>query len=238
MARPAACRLCGRGFERRERHGRRVYCEQCTARADKAIAGKLHVKCKECGKALATTSHRVRYCSKACSAEYARHYNREYQRKALADPAKRAIILARVRASAAARAARKRGGRPLQRQAPMRVDPDAEPSTCRLCGRSFAQYGNTNRHAYCRQCTARANKAITEKLHVKCKECGKEFTTTNRSARYCSDECRTDGTRRSRRECRLRRMADPEKRATAAAYARAQSAARKVEKQGDAGRAA
>ena len=84
MSTRTACKLCGRSFERRERDGRRVYCEQCTAKADKAIAGKLHVKCKECGKALATTSHRVRYCSKACSAEYARRYNREYQRRALA----------------------------------------------------------------------------------------------------------------------------------------------------------
>ena len=225
MAGPTACRTCGRGLER---HGgrSRVFCKECAAKADREIARKPRVKCKECGKKFAAASRIVRYCSRGCRAEFARRYNREYQRKLLADPEKRAIILARTRASAAARRARKRGGRPPQRQPPMRVDPNAEPSVCRLCGRGFAQYGRTNRHVYCRQCTARADREIAKKLRVKCKECGKAFTTTKRSVRYCSDECSAEGVRRSRRRSNARRLADPERHAARAAYMRARSAAR------------
>ena len=227
MSNSAACKVCGRSFEQpRERGGRRFFCERCRAKADAEIARELRVKCKECGKAFTTTSRHAKYCSRECSAEPRRRYAREYQRRAMADPEKRAIIMARVRASAAASAARKRGGGPPQKPPAPRADPNAEPSVCRLCGRAFEQYGYAHCHVYCKECTARADKAIARKMRVKCGECGKAFTTTSRAVRYCSDECSADAKRRSTRESGRRRMADPKRRAANAAYMRAWYAAR------------
>ena len=224
MAGPVSCRQCGTSFEPYGGHYR-VYCKVCTAKADSAIATSLHIKCKECGKKFAAASRSVRYCSDECRTRSVRRCGRDYQRRARADPEKRAIILARVRASAAARAARKRGGRPPQPQPPMRADPNAEPTVCRLCGRTFAQYGNTNRHVYCKRCTSKADRAVAKRPHASCKECGKALATANRCVRYCSDECRADGVRRVRRESSRRRMADPERRAINAAHVRAWHAA-------------
>ena len=232
MAGPTPCRQCGRSFEPYGGHYR-VYCKDCTAKADSAIVMEPRAKCKECGKALATTSRSVRYCSDECRTESVRRGSRDYQRRAMADPERRAIILARVRASAAASAARKRGGRPPQRRQrpPVRTDTSAEPSTCRLCGRTFATYGRAN-HAYCKRCTAKADRAIAKRPHTDCKECGKALAATSHSVRYCSDACRADGARRIRRESTQRRMADPEKRAINAAYMRAWHAARAGRKSG------
>ena len=223
-----ACRLCGRRFAQYGRARHRAYCKRCTARADREIARALRVKCKECGKKFAAPNRTVRYCSDECRAEGLRRYNREYQRMSLADPEKRAAAAARTRASEAARAARERGGRPPppQRQAPPRASPNAEPSTCLLCGRRFAQYGRSSRHGYCRRCTAKADREIARTLNVNCNACGKKFSTNSRAVRYCSDECRAEGLRRSRRGSRRRAEADPEKRALAAARRRARNAAR------------
>ncbi len=63
-------------------------------------------------------------------------------------------------------------------------------------------------------------------LRVDCRECGKEFSTTNRIVRYCSDACRAAGKARGKRESNRERMADPEKRDLAAARIRAGKAAR------------
>ena len=231
------CSLCGRTFES---HGSasRVYCKQCIARADRAIAAKMHADCKECGKRFVMARRNSRYCSMECRTRVQQRYNREYQRKAMADPERRAIILARTRASAAASAARKGGGstgKP-RKQAHPRASHSAEPSVCGLCGRDFLPY-NRARHAYCKRCAAKADREIVRKMRVKCKECGKSFSTTNHNVRYCSKACSAAGKRRSRRESRHRRMADPEKRAAESAYVRAWYAARKP-KQGDAGRSA
>ena len=182
--------------------------------------------CKACGKRFSAPRRSARYCSDGCRADGARRRNREHQRKYLADPEKRALTAARNRAIAAARAARKRGGRPPQRQAPPRADPDAEPSVCRLCGRTFAQYGRSNRHAYCRRCTARADRDVGRTLRAKCAGCGGRFSTTSLAVRYCSDECRADGALRSQRKSDLRFKADPGKRALAEAQKRALRASR------------
>ena len=190
--------------------------------------------CKVCGKAFATKLRSAKYCSDACRAEATRRYNRECMRRYLADPEKRAIILARTRAAAAARRARERGGHPPKaRRSAGRAAPAAAPKsdTCRLCGRSFAQYGGAS-HAYCKRCTAKADRAIAKALRVDCKTCGKAFSTTNRSVRYCSDACRAEGQRRGKRELNRKRMADPERRAIARAHMRAWSAARRGGKAG------
>ena len=230
MAGPTACRQCGRSFEPYGGHYR-VYCKKCTARADKAIVLAPPVKCRECGKKF-TASHRSsRYCSDACRAEGARRYNREYMRRYIADPEKRAIARAHTRASAAARKARKRGGRPTQRQAPLRVDPSAAPSVCRLCGRTFAQYGRGG-HADCKRCAARVDRKISRPPNTKCKECGKKLNAASRRVRYCSKACSAEGLRRSCRESARRAKADPEKRALAAARGRAWSAFYKRERTG------
>ena len=62
-------------------------------------------------------------------------------------------------------------------------------------------------------------------MTVSCKECGREFATSNRAARYCSRECGDAGWNRSNRESVRRRMDDPEKHVLAAARMRAWSSA-------------
>ena len=164
-----------------------------------------------------------------------RRYNREYMRRYVADPEKRAICAARTRASAAARRARAREdkegrgqGRPRQAGPGAASRPRAAPSgtgVCALCGRAFAQYGRTA-HSYCKRCTAKADREIARVLRVDCRECGKGFSTTNRIVRYCSDACRAAGKRRGKRKSDRERMADPKKRALAAARIGARKAAR------------
>ena len=61
----------------------------------------MHPKCKACGKAFHTKTRSIRYCSEACRTEARRRLNLEYNRRYMADPAKRAIMLARTRAAAA-----------------------------------------------------------------------------------------------------------------------------------------
>ena len=103
----------------------------------------------------------------------------------------------------------------------------AGATTCGLCGKSFEPYGGTGR-AYCRRCTARADKKVAGAIDAKCKECGGKFSTRNRRVRYCSDRCRIDGTRRLKREQGRRYRADPEKRAINRARERAWTASRRA----------
>ena len=230
MPGPAACLLCGRIFERHGRGGLRAYCKRCTARADREIAVRPVVQCGECGSEFSAPRRSFRYCSDACRTEAARRRNLEHQRKYMADPEKRAITAARARAKAA-RAARKGGGGPQRRAASPRAGPNAEPSVCRLCGRTFAQHGRGWR-AYCKGCTAKFDREAGRTLRAKCKECGKAFSTARRSVRYCSDGCSAEGLRRSYRESKRRIKADPERRALAAAQGRAWSAAHRGRKAG------
>ena len=195
------------------------------------IGRVLRPNCKECGKRFATTSRVVRYCSDRCRAEGRRHSRREYMRMYRADPQKLAMVLARGRAAAAAKAASKRGGRPPQPRPPMRVDPNAAPSTCRLCGRTFEQYGRGG-HAYCKGCTAKADREIAATQHIKCRACGKAFTTASRVVRYCSKACSAEGVLRTQRTSQRKIKADPEKRAIVAARKRVQNAARRARKSG------
>ena len=228
----AACNLCGRTFAPHGRGGARTFCRRCTARADREAGRPLRMDCKACGKGFSASRRTDRYCSDACRAEGARRRSREGQRRYVADPEKRAINAARNRVASAARAARARGGRPPRRQAMWRADPNAEPSTCRLCGRAFAQYGGSNRHAYCKRCTAKADREIARTLREKCRACGKRFSTTSRNVYYCSDECRAEGARRSRHRRNLRLKAEPEKRALVEAQRRASGASRRAGKGG------
>ena len=223
MAGPRSCRQCGTIFEPYGGHYH-VYCKECAARADKAIAQTPAAVCRECGNKFSAPTRSFHFCSDACRADGLRRYNREYRRRYLTDPEKRAMAMARNRAAGAARRARKRGGGPPQRQALPRVDPNAEPSTCRLCGRTFAQYGR-GIHAYCKRCTAKADREIARTVHAKCRECGKRFAASSRNTRYCSDECRAEGGRRYGREFRHRAEADPERGAIGAARRRAWGAA-------------
>ena len=220
----ATCKLCGTGFAPYSR-GVHAYCKRCTTRADREAERALHVDCKECGKRFDAPSRRVRYCSDACRVDGTRRRNRVHQRRYMADPEKRAVAIARARAYSAASASRRRGGRPPQPQAPSRADPNAEPSVCRLCGRAFAQYGR-GIHAYCKRCTAKADREAGRTLRMKCSVCGSKFSTAARSAKYCSDECRADAKLRGYLERYRRFKADPKRRAMAAARERARHAAR------------
>ena len=101
----------------------------------------------------------------------------------------------------------------------------AQTADCRLCGRSFVRCG---RHAHCKRCAAKADRAIARDLRADCKECDKPFSTDRRSVRYCSDACRADARRRSSREHGRRRLMDPRKRAVATARVRAIMAGRRA----------
>ena len=241
MDRTAACRLCGKSFESRGK-GRSHYCRQCTARTDRAVAREKNTECKECGKRFSKTTRFRAYCSDKCRIEGGRRRIREYMRGYMADPEKRAMCLARIRVSAAKRKAREgAGGRPAtggrRKGGTAAARPPSRPlnakrGTCRLCGRSFAPYGNAKR-IHCKQCVARFDREISKMLSVKCKECGREFSTKSRNARYCSDKCSADGSRRSTRESARSRAADPERRAIRAARGRASNVAYRAKKKAE-----
>ena len=240
MARTSTCRLCGKSFEPHGR-GMRYYCKPCTAKADRAASKETATKCKECGKRFSISSRFHVYCSDGCRIEGGRRRIREYMRRYLADPEKRAMYLARARAGAASRTAgagrrpagsggRRNGGRAAAR--PPSRPLNMERSTCRLCGRSFVPYGSAAR-AHCKQCAARFDREVSRALRAKCKECGKEFSAKSRNFRYCSDKCRADGHRRGAREYVRRRTADPEQRAIMSARGRAQNVAYRARKKAE-----
>ena len=237
MAGTSTCRLCSRIFEQHGK-GRRNYCKPCTAKTDRAAARENVTKCKECGKRFSKSTRFRAYCSDGCRIEGGRRRMREYMRRYLVDPEKRAMSLARTRASAASRRARegkrpagsggrRKGGRAAGRPPPRPLN--AKRSTCRLCGRSFVPYGGAMR-AHCMQCAARFDREVSRAVTAKCKVCGKNFSTKRRNARYCSDKCRADGVRRGDLEYIHRRTVDPEWRAIRAARTRAQSAAFRARK--------
>lgn len=231
MAEPITCKLCGRDFAPYSR-SYHVYCRRCRAKSDRRLGRTMIVKCRVCGGGFSTAHPLACYCSDKCRAEARRRADREYHRRYSSDPKKRALVLARGRATAAAHADRERGGRrrPAGRAAG-RLSRNQEASTavCEMCGRSFAQYGGTIR-VHCRRCTAKADRDIGRVLRANCKECGRAFSATSRTIRYCSKACSSEGSRRSRTASRRRTMADPERRAVAAARTRAWNAAQRGRK--------
>ena len=229
MAERGTCRLCGSALEQYGRAGRHSCCRQCTAKAGGDAGRTVRTECKECGRAFAAATLRARYCSDECRIEGRRRRVRECIRRYLADPGKRAIMMAQRRARAASRRAEKereaRGNEQRQpRPRPRRTAGRAaarKSSVCRLCGCAFEQYGRTGRHSYCRQCTARADREVARTLRVECGICGKEFSSVHRAVRYCSTACSAEARRRGAREGARRRVADQRRRAAAAAPASA-----------------
>ena len=235
MAGPFVCQTCGRSFVPYSR-GRHVYCKRCRDKADRSVGRTIHAQCKECGKAFTAASRIQLFCSGECRLEGKRRRAREYRRREMADPRNRAMAAARTRASIARRrdGARAGGGGERQRRRPAgsgggRTSNGVPPRsiTCTLCGRSFARSGR-GYHAHCNQCRAKADRLIAKVRSAKCGVCGRVFAAASRLARYCSDECRTEAARSANREMYSRRMADPEKRAKAAARIRALMAAKKA----------
>ena len=237
MPEPSVCRLCGDSFEQRGR-ARRTYCKRCSTRADKAIAKRPLVECGECGNKFAG-SGRARYCSPACRVDGRRRSDREYMRRYLADPQRRAVFVAQQRARVASRRAKEgRGGEGRRKprrtrqqagraagRAPRAAAP-VQSAECRLCGGSFATYGGTY-HAHCKRCAAKADRIVARVRRVKCGMCGKAFATTHSTAKYCSDACRAEAIRRSRKRSRRRLKADPERHAMELARTRAWVASKK-----------
>ena len=247
MVETAACRICGRDIVLGGRGRRPVFCKRCKAKADGEIGRVLRVDCKECGKPFSTKTRTVRYCSDACRAGGRRRAGAESQRKRMADPKKHALRLASARACSAARMARERGGRsprpaspaasaasPAGRGAggPRRSAKAGKLNACALCGRNFAPHRRGHRSIHCKQCSAKADRELCMVTAVNCKECGREFSTSDRNARYCSKACKADGRRRVARESARRRRSDPEIHAVSAAHTRAWKAARNGGKKG------
>lgn len=148
----------------------------------------------------------------------------------MSDPEKRAMSLARTRVSSAARRARAQGKkRPRAgRRAAARIPRGAkgpEPSSCRLCGRSFGQRGPSRSH-YGR-CRDRIDRKIGTVLAVSCMECGKGFSTKSGIAKYCSEACRIAARRSRCRGISRRSMVGPEEYARMLARQRAWHAANK-----------
>ena len=117
----AKCRECGKKFATPSRVVR--YCSDPCRKKGYArhhattllpLRPKVRtVKCRVCGAAFATNRGPGQpqvYCSAACRVEGGRAKKRNYMRRYLEDPEKRAIHAARLRASAAKRKAGKKGG--------------------------------------------------------------------------------------------------------------------------------
>ena len=247
MPETITCRLCGRGFAPCGcgccRH---AYCKRCTAKADRTVAKEAakapHASCKECGRAFSPRNSRALLCSDACRRVANRRYWREYKRRKLTDPQYRAVANARVRAQYARRrdaegkeSERRQGGRPRRGAAGRgagRASNGAPPraAVCRLCNGSF-EYSAPARRVYCDRCTAKADKEVARTAvkarRVRCKVCGKAFSTRLPHVEICSDACRLEASRRQNREYKRRKLADPQYRAVANARARASRAARR-----------
>ena len=231
MARPIARRLSGQGLAQ---HGGASHTrhKEYAAKSGGKAGGTLSIDCKECGREFSTNTRASRYCSDDCRLDGRRRRVRESTRRYMADPEKHAIALARSRANDARR--RKQAGMGKRRlhaghgagaAAATTAAAPSKQATCRLCGRSFAKYGGT-RHAYCKECTARADRKVGRVMRVQCAQCGKEFSTTHSRVRYCSAACGAEARRIRDREHSQRRLVDPEKRAGPAAHARAAGARR------------
>ena len=109
----------------------------------------------------------------------------------------------------------------------------AKAGACRLCGRGIEPHGRGGSPAYCKGCTAKADKKAARMPRVDCRECGKAFSTRLLTVRYCSDPCRSAAARRASVEGRRRYDADPEKLALKRARSRLAAAARRAKKRGD-----
>ena len=96
--------------------------------------------------------------------------------------------------------------------------------TCRTCGRNFERSGRAGGQAYCKSCTARADRELAKRPRAGCKECGKKISAPSRTVRYCSKACSAAGQRRSSNESGRRNRADPEKHAMILARQRAWAA--------------
>ena len=243
MPETISCRLCGRGFAPCECGCcRQSYCRRCTAKAARAAAKARRVRCKECGRAFSPMNSRALLCSDACRRVANRRYWREYKRRKLADPQYRAVANARVRAQYARRrdaegkeSERRQGGRPRRGAAGRdagRASNGAPPraAVCRLCSGRF-EYSDAGRRVYCDRCTAKADReaarTAVKARRVRCKECGKAFSTRLPHVKMCSDACRLEARRRQNRECQRRKLADPQYHAVAIARARVSRAARR-----------
>ena len=167
------------------------------------------VKCRICGGAFQTDMRPGNphvYCSPPCRAEGKRARMREYMRRYLADPERRAVHAARLRASTARR--RARDGR------------DEVPRMrCKECAREFSPASRSVRYCSdpCRKkglarvraaCRRRREEREGRPATVRCRVCSREFAPVHGDGMpriYCSLACRAEGRRAYFRE-RVRRL--------------------------------
>ena len=136
---------------------------------------------------------------------------REYMRRYLADPEKRAVHAARLRASAARRSAmdgRSRTGSVQCVQCGAKFAADG--SRVRYCSNPCRKEGRARtREAYMRRLRAAAE---ANAKAARCRACSKEFAPGNRGGRlmfYCSAACRAEWRRGYYREYERRRQRRP-----------------------------
>ena len=220
----AGCRECGRAFEtpslavrycsdpcrKKARARGRTASASASAAAAPRRARKRAAKCLVCGGAFPPDKGKGRpmsYCSPPCRAEGTRARMREYMRRYLSDPDRRALHAARLRASSARRSA-------------VGAADHVRSVRCALCGTGFS---TAVPHArYCsdpcrKEAAARYNIAYKRRRRerggaarsaaAKCRACSKEFAPRHGSGMprlYCSLACRDEARRASDREAKRR----------------------------------
>ena len=201
MPETAECRLCGRPFRPRRGGGPLNYCARCGRKADREAVRVHRVRCKECGGTFHTPNRSVKYCSAPCRKKgYARRRRPARAPSAAAPGASAAAPPSRAkertvkcRICGKAFLTDMRPGKPqVYCSPPCR----AEGSRVRMREYMRRYLADPKRRAVhaarLRASSARrtARDARNRTRSIECAQCGGEFSTSNRSIRYCSDPCR------------------------------------------------
>ena len=159
-----------------------------------AGGGGRTAKCRVCGGALPAGAGRGRprsFCSPPCRTEGTRARLREYMRQYLADPEKRAVHAARMRASSARRSAAAGRDRPRRvRCAHCGGEFSAPTLAVRYCSDPCRKGGGARAAAAYRQRRLNPDSIETSR---RCRVCSAEFELGRGGARrslYCSQACR------------------------------------------------
>lgn len=151
------------------------------------------VECDWCGEEFQTTvrGKQARFCSNSCTSKYHREKKKTSERECMecgesfmVDPDGGQVFCSR---ECGGRYAGRNNGDPPQ------------PRECQECGAEFYPSDNSSSQKYCgRECAYESLRA--ERYEKNCHACGAEFEvrpSRREEAKYCSDECRLQGTSRN-----------------------------------------